>query len=186
MNTLITPNSVSSDLLPTVVNLEEARERCHDFDAVITAGPSLYEVRDFRHPAHQVVEFDDVTSSHFGFQPPTLDDVERLVAWGKGRTNLLVHCHAGISRSTATAWGIAIANGFDPQEAFHLLKTNHPVESRLTWDNGRQRVVLHDPRPFEPNRLILTHLETLFDLRPRSLRRMLERERNTKNQRSAE
>jgi len=175
MNTLTSPTSISSNLLPTIVNLDEARERCHDFASVLTAGPSLDEVCDFGHPAHKVVEFDDVTSSSFGYTPPTFQQVEEMVRWGEGRTDLLVHCHAGMSRSTSTAWGIAIANGYDPQEAFDLLKNNHPVETHYTWRSGGNRIALRDQRPFIPNRLIVTHLESLFELQPGTLRRILDR-----------
>ncbi|NBO84610.1 MAG: hypothetical protein EBV14_04585 [Actinobacteria bacterium] len=81
--TTLTPHSpVSSDLLPVIVNLEEARERCHEFESVITAGPSLSEVGDFGHPKHKIVEFDDVTSHHFGYVPPTFDQVDEMVRWG--------------------------------------------------------------------------------------------------------
>ncbi|MEY4401853.1 MAG: Dual specificity phosphatase, catalytic domain [Actinomycetota bacterium] len=174
MTTLTSPTSISSDLIPTIVNLEEAREMCHQFGSVITAGPSLREVLDFAHPDHKVVEFDDVTSHHFGYVPPTFDQVEEMVRWGEGRTNLLVHCHAGMSRSTATAWGIAIANGFDAQEAFDLLKGNHPVQTHYVQRGGKQVMELRDPRPFIPNRLIVKHLETLFNMKPGTLRRILD------------
>ncbi|MEY3575678.1 MAG: Dual specificity phosphatase, catalytic domain [Actinomycetota bacterium] len=175
MTTLTPPTSISSNLLPTIVNLDEARERCHDFASVLTAGPSLDEVCDFAHPEHKVVEFDDVTSAYSGYTPPTFDQVEEMVRWGEGRIDLLVHCHAGMSRSTSTAWGIAIANGFDPQEAFDLLKNNHPVETHFAWRSGGNRIALRDPRPFIPNRLIVTHLESLFEMKPGTLRRILDR-----------
>ena len=174
MTTLTPHTPVSSDLLPVIVNLEEARERCHEFESVITAGPSLSEVGDFMHPDHKVVEFDDVTSHHFGYVPPTFDQVDEMVRWGEGRSNLLVHCHAGMSRSTATAWGIAIANGFDPQEAFDRLKNNHPVETHYVQRGGKHVLELRNPRPFIPNRLIVKHLETLFNMKPGSLRRILD------------
>ena len=175
MNTLTSPTSVSSDFLPTIVNLDEARERCHEYASLLTAGPPRDEVCDFGHPAHKVVEFDDVTSRHFGYTPPTFDQVEEMVRWGEGRANLLVHCHAGMSRSTSTAWGIAIANGFDPQEAFDLLKNNHPVETHFVQRSSGYRIELRDPRPFIPNRLIVTHLEKLFEMKSGSLRRILDR-----------
>jgi len=177
MTTLTPHTPVSSNLLPTIVNLEEARERCHEFESVITAGPSLEEVIDFMHPEHKVVEFDDVTTHHFGYVPPTYEQVEELVRWGEGRANLLVHCHAGMSRSTATAWGIAIANGFDPQEAFQLLRNNHPVETHTVRRGGKELLHLRDPRPFIPNRLMVKHLETLFNFRPGTLRRILDHAR---------
>lgn len=175
MTTLNTTDTVSSDLLPTIVNLEEARERCHEFDGVLTAGPSYDEVLDFMHPVHKVVEFDDVVTSGFGYAPPSLAQVEEMIRWGEGRARLLVHCHAGMSRSTATAWGIAIANGHDPLEAFTALRNNHPVEIHHVWRHGGERLELREPRPFIPNRLIVRHLESIFQFRPGTLRRILDR-----------
>ena len=145
--------------LPTIVNIAEARQRCHEFNAVITAGPRLREVSDFNHPNHKVVEFDDTTLRKFG--GPQYNDVKTLITWGSGQENLLVHCHAGISRSTATAWGIAIANGRDPEEAFLDLKAKHPTKERFTVNGA----IEYDIRPFSPNELIVEHLEKLFNIR---------------------
>lgn len=175
MTTLITPSTISSDLIPTIVNLEEARERCGNFAAVLTAGPSRIEVADFDHSNHKVVEFDDVTSAFYGHQPPTYRQVEEMVRWGTGQTQLLVHCHAGMSRSTATAWGIAIANGLDPAEAFTLLKNNHPLDIRYAGGWSRQIIAVDSPRPFIPNRLIVEHLETLFTFRAGTLGAIVDR-----------
>ena len=121
MTTSTPTTSVSSDLLPTVRNLDEARNICHEFSSVLTVGPRRSEVSDFAHPDHKIVTFDDITSSFGGYQAPTFEQVKHIVEWGAGRSNLLVHCHAGMSRSTSSAWGIAIANGFDPQNAYDLL-----------------------------------------------------------------
>jgi len=177
MTTLITPTTVSSDLLPTIVNLEEARERCASFASVLTAGPSFAEVRDFAHPHHKVVEFDDVSEHYSGYLPPTYSQVEEMIRWGAGRAQLLVHCHAGMSRSTATAWGIAIANGFDPAQALQLLKNNHPVETHYKWVSREHRIALRDPRPFIPNRLIVAHMEQILGMRSGELRGLLDADR---------
>ncbi|MFM8907693.1 MAG: hypothetical protein ACKOIZ_08820 [Actinomycetota bacterium] len=64
--TLSTPTTISSDLLPTVRNLEEARVLCVDFASVLTVGPDLHEVDDFAHPDHKVVTFDDITEHYRG------------------------------------------------------------------------------------------------------------------------
>ena len=114
--------------LPVIRNIEEAAELCHEFDAVITAGPEKYEVAGWGHPNHQVVSFDDVTNNR----------------------SILIHCHAGISRSTACAWGIAIAKGFDAKEALEKLAEMHPDDGG--WGQ----------RTFRPNALIVAHLETIF------------------------
>ena len=140
----------TSTQLPIIRNIEEASELCHEFDAVITAGPEKREVSDWGHPNHLVVSFDDVTNDEYG-QAPTLEQVRGIVEWGAKQTgSILIHCHAGISRSTACAWGVAIAKGFDPQEALETLSEMHPDESG--WGQ----------RTFRPNSLIVRHLETIF------------------------
>lgn len=147
-------------LIPTIRNLKEARSICHDFDAVITAGPRKAEVSDFDHADHLVVSFADTSFRGYG-DAPSIEDVEEMISWGTSKTNLLVHCHAGISRSTATAWGIAIANGNDPEHAIRTLKQAHPMEGTL---RGRQM-----QRPFSPNRLIVEHIEDILGYRENEL-----------------
>jgi predicted protein tyrosine phosphatase len=140
--------------LPTVMNLKEAQLNCRDFDAVITAGPSRREVSAFGHPIHKVVEFHDTMFENNG--GPSYENVAELIEFGVGVPKLLVHCHAGISRSTATAWGVAIANGQEPLEAFLQLQQNHPNESSV-FSRGFKRT-------FAPNILIVKHLDKYFNL----------------------
>ncbi len=167
MSTSTPTSKIDSSLLPTVRNLEEAREICGEFASVLTVGPEDFEVDDFGHPAHKVVTFDDITYHYPGSQAPTFELVREAVEWGAGRKNLLVHCHAGMSRSTSTAWGIAIANGFDPQQSYELLRSNHPVEPRSARLRGGQRLAR---RAFIPNELVLRHLERYFGLADATLR----------------
>ena len=140
----------TSTQLPVIRNIEEAAELCHEFDAVITAGPEKFEVSGWGHPNHLVVSFDDVTNDRYG-DAPTLEQVRGIVEWGANQVgSILIHCHAGISRSTACAWGIAIAKGFDAKAALEALLEAHPQEGR--WGQ----------RTFRPNYLIVSHLETIF------------------------
>ena len=139
-----------STQLPVIRNIEEAAELCHEFDAVITAGPEAYEVAGWDHPNHLVVSFDDVTDPRYP-DAPRLEQIKNIVEWGaKQEGSLLVHCHAGISRSTSCAWGIAIAKGFNAKEALETLAEMHPDEGG--WGQ----------RTFRPNPLIVKHLETIF------------------------
>ncbi len=143
------PVSIST-ALPVIRNIEEAAELCHEFDAVITAGPEKSEVSGWGHPNHLVVSFDDVTNDRYG-DAPTLEQVRGIVEWGANQVgSILIHCHAGISRSTACAWGVAIAKGFDAKEALEELLEAHPQDGR--WGQ----------RMFRPNSLIVSHLETIF------------------------
>jgi predicted protein tyrosine phosphatase len=53
------------------------------------------------------LNFDDVTNTKYGYTPADISDVEKIVAFARavnGRT--LVHCAAGVSRSTAAALAI--------------------------------------------------------------------------------
>lgn len=132
-----------------VRNLREARESNHLYDAVVTAGPDASEVR-WDHWNHIVEEFEDVTDPAWG---PQVAQIEALVDFGARQPgSILVHCHAGISRSTATAWGIAVARGATPLAALDDLMARHPVERGLG-----------ESRPFSPNLRIVEHLVTIFD-----------------------
>lgn len=142
------PSPVRGIELPTVRNLEEVLF-CHDrFAAVLTAGPEAWEV-EIGHGNHRVWEFHDSVVAYVG---PTLEQVEEMVAWGVGQSDLLVHCHAGMSRSTAVAWGIAIARGLDPDVAIRALNQAHPEDFP-----GEKRL-------FIPNLLIVEHLETVLGI----------------------
>lgn len=64
-----------------------------------------------RYGEHQRLElhFDDIVVPREGMVPPARADVERILAFGRSLTDepegvghLLVHCHAGVSRSTAS------------------------------------------------------------------------------------
>lgn len=130
--------------LPTIVNIREAADICHEFPAVITAGPEHYEVR-WGHKNHFVRGFDDTLDLYNG---PQLTDVIDMLNFAASQTGpILIHCHAGMSRSTATAWGVAIQRGMDPFEAYDALKAQHP-QGRMFW----------------PNDLLVEHLETIFGI----------------------
>src|SRR5262245_42769732 len=61
---------------------------------------------------HLVLSMDDITSEMDGYTPPNDDHVARLVEFVKGwdrKTPLVMHCLAGISRSTAGAFVVACA-----------------------------------------------------------------------------
>jgi predicted protein tyrosine phosphatase len=65
--------------------------------------------------------FDDVTpKDNFGFIVATLADIQAILAFSADLTpddKLLVHCSAGISRSTAVATGILCQHGLSPTAA---------------------------------------------------------------------
>lgn len=144
--------SVTEVSLPVISNIQEAEDWANEFSAIITAGPSANQVQ-WNHPNHLVVEFNDTT---IGRNAPTYEQVKQMIEWGTDKDDLLVHCHAGMSRSTSTAWGIAIARGVDPEDAFITLRDSQPVDAGSFTRDGF--------RSFIPNKLIVQHLERLFKL----------------------
>lgn len=117
--------------LPTITNINEARRLAHEFPAVITAGPSKHEVK-WNHPNHLIRTFDDIS---WGVFCPSINDVEEMLNFAsENNGDILIHCHAGMSRSTATAWGVAIQRGLDPLDAYITLRDIHP-KGRMFWPN---------------------------------------------------
>ena len=104
--------------------------------------PALPEPPSFAaYPPHRrdTFRFDDVIDPRPGYEPPVSDDIERLLAVGERLSgespqHLLVHCHAGISRSTAAS-AILLAQ-FNPgreSAAFALIRSIRP----RSWPNSR-------------------------------------------------
>jgi predicted protein tyrosine phosphatase len=146
--------------MPTIRNIREAQSTCKNYGAVLTVGPDKFEVAGFKHPNHKIVSFADVSNADYP-KAPRHSQILEAVSFGMGQENLLVHCHAGISRSTATAWGVAIGNGVHPEEAIIALRDAHPQER--TWLGEVMQ------RPFSPNELIVQHLQDIFGFRDNEL-----------------
>lgn len=65
------------------------------------------------------------------FTPPEREDVAELIEFGRSLAGhpdwgLLIHCEAGISRSSAAAIMILVAAGYRPQTAFGLVRKACP------------------------------------------------------------
>ncbi len=81
---------------------------CFQFE-VVTEADHLFE--SFLPHKRLELKFDDISTDSIspqlaGYIPPTHDDVDAILAFGRTLTeddSLLVHCHAGISRSSAAA-----------------------------------------------------------------------------------
>jgi predicted protein tyrosine phosphatase len=86
-------------------------------------------------PNHIVVRFDDTEDLREDLTEMK-NNVIKVLDWVGERTlaltsNILVHCHAGISRSSAMAWLILVKLGMEPKEAFQSLYKNRPI----IWPN---------------------------------------------------
>ena len=98
----------------TVCGLDELAAHCE------TGASHVLSILDPDHPVPEAfgrfgehvkleLRFHDVIEEDRGMEPPREADVARLLAFGRGLmlepsqiAHLLVHCHAGISRSTAS------------------------------------------------------------------------------------
>jgi predicted protein tyrosine phosphatase len=104
---------------------------------------------------HLVISMDDITEIAEGFTAPALEHVERVLDFGRNwdRTApMVIHCYAGISRSTASAFAVACA--LNP--------------SRSELDIAQQ---IRTASAFaHPNRLIVTHADRLLSRDGRMLR----------------
>ena len=148
----VAPRIVAGVQIPVVRNIEEASVVCHEYQSVISAGPNDREC-DWGHKNHRVFRFGDTAIK--SPSAPQYEQIKDLVLWGAEQNDLLVHCHAGMSRSTSTAWGVTIARGLDPEMAIQELLAQHPLDSFL----GKKQI-----RPFIPNILVVKYLEDMFDL----------------------
>lgn len=97
-----------------IMGLTQARRHKRAFDAVITIeDPDVRHSHCLRfhnkpHPAHLVLQFDDLDAPQDGFTHCTLDHAASALEFGRSAQGrrLMIHCRAGVARSTATALGI--------------------------------------------------------------------------------
>ncbi|MBC8325432.1 MAG: dual specificity protein phosphatase family protein [Verrucomicrobia subdivision 3 bacterium] len=127
--------------------MNEARQLHGEFDAVISVVSNPGSLK-FAHPNHHREFFDDICEDFHWGREPRREQVERILEFVRKQpegTRFLVHCQAGISRSTATALGVLAALGWDENEVVARLAADHP-----------------EGRPFWPNRLILQHFDIVL------------------------
>lgn len=73
---------------------------------------------------YHIERFHDVPMDYDGYTAPTIDNIRNVLDFSKKFTNddkVLVHCHAGISRSTAVSVLICIQHGMSIEKAFDLV-----------------------------------------------------------------
>lgn len=115
-----------------VTDIKKAREMSKGFThtvSLIDIGTKLF----FRRSNHLILNFDDIDDDRVP-GCPKLHHIQRILDFTKNLTNddsLLVHCHAGICRSTAAAIGILVQHGVPPSTALQKIKAIRP----LLWPN---------------------------------------------------
>jgi predicted protein tyrosine phosphatase len=128
----------------TICGLTELSQHCavgvsHVLSLLDSDTPRPTTLDQYEGIACELLNFDDVIDEYPGFHAPRQIHVERILAFGErlrrdAGKHLLVHCHAGISRSTASA-AVMMAQ-FNPgreTEAFLKLLELRPH----AWPNTR-------------------------------------------------
>lgn len=77
------------------------------------------------------VNFEDLNapppkSKNYGVDLATKEDVQSVFEWAKKRREIIVHCAAGISRSSTMAFGILLDSGATPDEAAKMIREINP------------------------------------------------------------
>ena len=125
----------------------------------------MANVAQVRRPAsiladnHLLISMDDIIEEADGFTAPAIAHVERVLAFGRSWNRsapMVVHCYAGISRSTASAFAIACA--LNP----------HRSEAQIA-----QQIRSASACAF-PNRLIVSHADSLLGRDGRLIRALAE------------
>lgn len=112
-------------------SLMVAESKKHDVLHYTNAGSTpTQEVQDHANDWFHIAA-DDL--DNYGFKmhfPPTAKNIADALKWSKGKTELVVACHAGISRSSATAYIIA-SRALGPEWALDILEKGHHWPNRL-------------------------------------------------------
>ena len=147
-------SALSTSIKLTICGLEElaghceARQVTHVLSILDPGFPEPDSVRHFDLDRRLRLHFHDVIEAMPGWIAPERWDVELLLAFGRdlGRTrpttrfevpdtHLLVHCHAGLSRSTASA--ILLLAQHDPARAAHDIVGQVIRQRPRAWPNLR-------------------------------------------------
>ena len=102
--------------------------------------PDPPEFEDYAPHRRLALRFHDIIDPLPGRHPPTRDDVIRLLSFGRELSDadschLLVHCHAGVSRSTA-ATALILAQAHPGRPAREVLDAVSRIRPRA-WPNLR-------------------------------------------------
>ncbi|GAB4349544.1 MAG: tyrosine phosphatase family protein [Oricola sp.] len=98
---------------------------------VINAGTPVERPREIAEEEHLFLGFNDIAMPIEGMTPPGEEHVRAILDFARGwdrAAPMIVHCFAGISRSTASAYMIALALNpeLDERELAHELRWRAP------------------------------------------------------------
>ncbi|HEU0148028.1 MAG TPA: protein-tyrosine-phosphatase [Bradyrhizobium sp.] len=135
--------------LLTVCGLEELEthreRRVTDVLSLLDPGAPEPSAFDAYNDHHRVtLRFHDILEPQLGMIPPELKDVEAILKFGKelegqeaysGERHLLIHCHMGISRSTA-AMAMLLAQAHPEQDEDGIAERVTTIRPKA-WPNSR-------------------------------------------------
>jgi predicted protein tyrosine phosphatase len=107
---------------------------------VISGGTQVDRPKSIAEDNHLFLEFNDITAPAQGLVPPSPAHVEKILAFGHSwdrQAPMVVHCWAGVSRSTAAGYILshALTPDSDPYDLARLLR------SRAPWATPNGRMV---------------------------------------------
>ena len=90
------------------LHLHSGSNVSHVLSIIDTHEPKPMALDQYLDIDHELIRFDDIVAEYPGFEACTPQHIERVLKFGerahaKAGGHVLVHCHAGISRSTAAA-----------------------------------------------------------------------------------
>lgn len=137
---------VGSIMLVRVSSLARAEELAKDWATIVVSliDPDLKELPNFQANFSMSIVMNDVEVSSHAWSPKH-DDIAGIFQLVQPQDNVLVHCHAGISRSTALGLGLWVKAGKTIDEAVKLVYADRPNMS--------------------PNKLILQHIDTILNMK---------------------
>jgi predicted protein tyrosine phosphatase len=129
----------------TICGIPELGEHCaagvtHVLSILDPEWPDPTAFAEFA-PHHRLsLRFHDIIDTEPGRLAPAREDVARLLAFGRelheaASSHLLVHCHAGVSRSTASA-ALILAQAYPDRPAAEVLEEVSRMRPRA-WPNLR-------------------------------------------------
>jgi predicted protein tyrosine phosphatase len=135
--------------LLTICGIEElethAERRVTDVLSLLDPGAPEPSAFDAYNEHHRVtLRFHDIIGPQLGLTPPERKDVETILKFGKelegqevysGERHLLIHCHMGISRSTA-AMAMLLAQAHPEQEEEAIAQRLTSIRPKA-WPNSR-------------------------------------------------
>lgn len=120
-----------------VTDMFEAKAIADQFDLVISVfDPPVAPTFNLGRDRHFIAKFWDTEHPNEKELIQMDIEVRSILGWIrtkdiKDNTRILVHCHAGVSRSSAIAWLILVQNGMDQIQAFQQLFKARPT----IWPN---------------------------------------------------